>query len=91
MPVLDSDGLHRHHYGDTKSALAIVTGGSRGLGRGVVQADELIVPKYNRAGARKITWVWPGNTPNNEPTSANDKFGNRYFPMEAEALRWVTP
>ena len=51
--------------------------------------DEVTVPKYNRAGVKKIAWVWPGKTPSNEPTSANDKFENRYFSTEAEALAWV--
>jgi hypothetical protein len=52
--------------------------------------DDVVVPKYNRAGVKKIAWVWPGNTPSNEPTSEKDKFENRYFPTEAEALAWVS-
>jgi hypothetical protein len=52
--------------------------------------DEVTVPKYNRAGVKKIAWVWPGETPSNEPTSERDKFENRYFPTEAEALAWVS-
>jgi tagatose-1,6-bisphosphate aldolase non-catalytic subunit AgaZ/GatZ len=51
--------------------------------------DEVVVPKYNRAGVKKIAWVWPGKTPSNQPTSEKDKFENRYFPTEAEALAWV--
>jgi hypothetical protein len=51
--------------------------------------DEVVVPKYNRAGVKKIAWVWPGKTPNNAPTSEKDEFENRYFPTEAEALTWA--
>ena len=52
--------------------------------------DDVVVPKYNRAGVKKIAWVWPGPTPSNEPTSEKDKFENRYFATEAEALAWVS-
>jgi len=55
-----------------------------------VWRDEVIVPKYNRAGVKKIAWVWPGNTPSNGPTSDKDKFENRYFATEAEALAWAS-
>ena len=52
--------------------------------------DEVTVPKYNRAGVKKIAWAWPGNTPSNNPTSEKDKFENRYFAKEAEALAWAS-
>ena len=52
--------------------------------------DDVTVGKYNRAGVKMVAWVWPGNTPSNMPTSENDKFENRYFSTEAEALAWVT-
>jgi len=51
--------------------------------------DEVIIPKYNKAGVKKIAWVWPMNTPSNGPTSPKDKFENHYFATEAEALAWV--
>jgi hypothetical protein len=51
--------------------------------------DEVVVPKYNRAGVKKIAWVWPGTAPGNAPAGGKDKFENRYFPTEAEALTWV--
>ena len=51
--------------------------------------DEVIVPKYNKAGVKKIAWVWPMNTPSNGPSSDKDKFENRYFATEAEALAWA--
>lgn len=52
--------------------------------------DEVVVPKYNRAGVKKIAWVWPGNAPSNQPASEKEKFENRYFGTEAEALAWVS-
>jgi len=51
--------------------------------------DDVIVPKYHKAGVKKIAWVWPGAAPGNEPAGGKDKFENRYFPTEAEALAWV--
>ena len=52
--------------------------------------DDVTVGKFNRAGVRMIAWVWPGTTTSNMPTSKSDKFENRYFATEAEALAWVT-
>lgn len=52
--------------------------------------DEVTVAKYNRAGVKKVAWVWPEPIPSNKPTSQNDKFENRYFGTETEALAWVT-
>lgn len=52
--------------------------------------DEVVVPKYNRAGVKKIAWVWPGNAPSNQPASEKEKFENRFFGTEAEALAWVS-
>ena len=52
--------------------------------------DDVTVAKYNRAGAKRLAWVWPGTTPSNMPTSANAKYENRYFSTEAEAFAWVS-
>ena len=52
--------------------------------------DDVTVAKYNRAGVKRLAWVWPGTTPSNMPTSANAKYENRYFSTEAEALDWVS-
>ena len=51
--------------------------------------DEVTVAKYNRAGAKKLVWVWPGNTPSNMPTSAKAQYENRYCSSEEEALAWL--
>ena len=52
--------------------------------------DEVVVPKYNRAGVKKIAWVWPGNAPSNQPATEKEKFENHHFATEAEALAWVS-
>ena len=51
--------------------------------------DDVIVPKYHKAGVKKIAWVWPGAAPGNEPAGGKDKIENRYFSTEAQALAWV--
>jgi hypothetical protein len=50
--------------------------------------DEVIVPKYHKAGVKKIAWVWPGAAQGNEP-GGKEKIENRYFETEAAALAWV--
>ena len=52
--------------------------------------DEVVVPKYNRAGVKKIAWVWPGNAPSNHPANEIEKFENCFFATEAEALAWLS-
>jgi hypothetical protein len=51
--------------------------------------DDVTVGKYNRAGVKKLVWVWPGNVPSSMPTSQNARYENRYCSTEAEALEWV--
>ena len=50
--------------------------------------DDVIVPKYNRAGVKKVAWIWPGVT-GGTSSSENDKFENHYCSTETEALAWV--
>ena len=52
--------------------------------------DEVTVPKYHKAGVKKLAWVWPGETPGNTAPSEKEKFANHFFKTEAEALAWVT-
>ena len=52
--------------------------------------DEVIVPKYNRAGVKKIAWVWPGEA-GNTTTGESTQYTNRYFSSEDEALAWLAP
>jgi hypothetical protein len=51
--------------------------------------DNVTVSKYNRAGVKKLAWVWPGNIPSNMPTSKNAKYENRYCSTESEAFSWI--
>ena len=48
--------------------------------------DDVSVPKYIRAGTKKIAWLWPGTT--GEDNTATE-YENRYFDTEREALAWV--
>ena len=52
--------------------------------------DEVIVPKYNRAGVKKIAWVWPGEA-GASVTGESTQYTNRYFSSEDEALAWLAP
>ena len=47
--------------------------------------DEVTVPKYIRAGTKRIAWLWPGMTADNTET----KYENRYFETEKEAMAWI--
>ena len=51
--------------------------------------DDVTVEKYNRAGVKKLVWIWPGNIPSNMPTSERAKYENRYCSTEAEAFAWI--
>lgn len=50
--------------------------------------DEVIVPRYNRAGVKKIAWVWPGQAADSA-TGEGTQYTNRYFASEREALAWI--
>jgi hypothetical protein len=50
--------------------------------------DEVIVPKYNRAGVKKVAWVWPGEQ-GDSATGEGTQYTNRYFSTEDEALAWL--
>ena len=48
--------------------------------------DDVTVPKYIRAGTKKLAWLWPGTT--GEDNTATE-YENRYFDTEGEALAWA--
>lgn len=48
--------------------------------------DDVTVPKYIRAGTKKIAWLWPEMS--GEDNTATE-YENRYFDTEGEALAWV--
>lgn len=51
--------------------------------------DEVTVEKYNRAGVKKLAWVWPGEVGSDMATGEGTQYTNRYFSSEQEALAWV--
>lgn len=48
--------------------------------------DDVTVPKYIRAGTKKIAWLWPETTGGD---NTETKYENRYFDTEEEALAWL--
>jgi hypothetical protein len=52
--------------------------------------DDVTVGKYNRAGVRKLVWVWPGEVPSAMPTNAKAQYENHYCSSELDALAWIT-
>jgi hypothetical protein len=48
--------------------------------------DEVIVPKYEKAGVKKIAWVWPGVSADEMGTGAG--YQQRYFATRDEAINW---
>lgn len=50
--------------------------------------DQTIVPKYNRAGVKKVAWVWPGKH-GTMATAEGEQYTNSYFSSEDEALAWI--
>jgi hypothetical protein len=52
--------------------------------------DDVTVGKYNKAGVRKLAWVWPGDVPSAMPASSKAGYENRYCSSEDEALAWIT-
>jgi hypothetical protein len=48
--------------------------------------DEVIVPKYEKAGVKKIAWVWPGVSPDEMATGSS--YQQRYFGARDEAINW---
>jgi hypothetical protein len=51
--------------------------------------DEVTVPKYNRAGLKRLAWVWPGDVSSMKPSSAVRAYEEKYFSSEDQALAWL--
>ena len=51
--------------------------------------DEAIVPKYNKSGAKKLAWIWPGDVSSMKPDSTGKAYQDVYFSTEEEALAWL--
>jgi len=48
--------------------------------------DDVIVPKYEKAGVKKIAWIWPGMSADEAGTGA--AYQQRYFAARDEAINW---
>jgi hypothetical protein len=48
--------------------------------------DDVIVPKYEKAGVKKIAWIWPGVSADETGTGAG--YQQRYFEARDEAINW---
>ena len=48
--------------------------------------DDVIVPKYEKAGVKKIAWIWPGMSADETGTGA--AYQQRYFAARDEAINW---
>jgi hypothetical protein len=55
-----------------------------------VVRDEVVVPKYVKAGVKKIAWIWPGESGDGMTETADGKYENRYFNTADEAFTWVS-
>ena len=49
--------------------------------------DDVTVPKYERAGIKKLAWVWPGVDAGDLGTGAANV--QRYFESRDEAIAWT--
>jgi predicted carbohydrate-binding protein with CBM5 and CBM33 domain len=49
--------------------------------------DDVTVPKYERAGMKKLAWVWPRADAGNMGTGA--AYDQRYFESRDEAIAWT--
>jgi hypothetical protein len=48
--------------------------------------DDVIVPKYEKAGVKKIAWIWPGVSADEMGEGA--AYQQRYFATRDEATNW---
>ena len=52
--------------------------------------DEVVVPKYMKAGVKKIAWIWPGESGDKLTETADGNYENRYVDTVDEAFAWLT-
>jgi hypothetical protein len=48
--------------------------------------DDVIVPKYEKAGVKKIAWIWPGVS--TDEMGEGVAYQQRYFATRDEATNW---
>ncbi len=51
--------------------------------------DEVIVPKYVKAGVKKLAWIWPGEKGDWMTEIPAGKYHNRYFDKPEQAVAWL--
>jgi len=52
--------------------------------------DQVVVPKYIKAGVKKIAWIWPGESGDRLTETADGNFENHYVDTVADAFAWLT-
>jgi hypothetical protein len=52
--------------------------------------DDVIVPKYVKAGVQKLAWIWPGESGDWMTEIPAGKYHNRYFDKPEQAVSWLT-
>jgi hypothetical protein len=52
--------------------------------------DEVIVPKYAKAGVKKLAWIWPGQSGDWTTETPIGNYQNRYFNTVDEAFNWLS-
>ena len=52
--------------------------------------DEVVVPKYVKAGVKKIAWIWPGQSGDKMTETPGGSYENRYVGTVDEAFTWLT-
>jgi hypothetical protein len=55
-----------------------------------VVRDQVVVPKYVKAGVKKIAWIWPGESGDKLTETADGNYENRYVATVDEAFAWLT-
>jgi len=55
-----------------------------------VLREEIVVPKYVKAGVKKIAWIWPGESGDRTTETRDGSYENRYVDTPDEAFTWVT-
>jgi len=55
-----------------------------------VLRDEVVVPKYVKAGVKKIAWIWPGESGDRMTETRDGSYENRYVDTPDQAFTWLT-
>jgi hypothetical protein len=78
------------HHGATRLVIDVRQFKHRPSKEVLAWRDRVTVTKYNKAGAKRQAWIWPGDVSSMKPSSEGRNYEERYFSTEDEALAWVT-